>query len=89
MKKVFVCSLCHNGVLGGGLYVDDTAITYKTNKLTVAKEYRNLVLPLNEIRQITWNWILATVTLTSGTQYRFLIFNKPGFEKCYQQLSQQ
>lgn len=89
MRKVFVCSLCHNGVLGGGLYVDDTAITYKTNKLTVAKEYRNLVLPLNEIRQITWNWILATVTLTSGTQYRLLIFNKSGFEKCYRQLRQQ
>lgn len=89
MRKVFVCSLCHNGVLGGGLYVDDTAITYKTNKLTVAREYRNLVLPLNEIREITWNWILATVTLTSGTQYRFLIFNKSGFEKCYQQLRQQ
>lgn len=89
MKKVFVCSLCHNGVLGGGLYVDDTAITYKTNKLTVAKEYRNLVLPLNEIRQITWNWILATFTMENGQQYRFLIFNKSGFEKCYQQLSQQ
>lgn len=89
MKKVFVCSLCHNGVLGGGLYVDDTAITYKTNKLTVAKEYRNLVLPLNEIRQITWNWILATFTMENGQQYRFLIFNKSGFEKCYQQLRQQ
>ena len=89
MKKVFVCSLYHNGVLGGGLYVDDTAITYKTNKLTVAKEYRNLVLPLNEIRQITWNWILATFTMENGQQYRFLIFNKSGFEKCYQQLSQQ
>ena len=89
MKKVFVCSLYHNGVLGGGLYVDDTAITYKTNKLTVAKEYRNLVLPLNEIRQITWNWILATFTMENGQQYRFLIFNKPGFEKCYRQLRQQ
>ena len=89
MKKVFVCSLCHNGVLGGGLYVDDTAITYKTNKLTVAKEYRNLVLPLNEIRQITWAWIMATFTMENGQQYRFLIFNKSGFEKCYQQLSQQ
>ena len=89
MKKVFVCSLCRGGILGGALYVDDTAITYKTNKLTVAQEYRNLALPLEEIQQITWNWILATVTLTSGAQYRFLIFNKPGFEECYQQLRQQ
>ena len=71
MKNVFVCSLCHNGVLGGGLYVDDSAITYKTNKLTVAKEYRNLVLPLDEIQQITWNWILATATMANGKEYRF------------------
>ena len=89
MKRVFVCSLCRGGILGGALYVDDTAITYKTNKLTVAKEYRNLALPLEEIQEIAWNWILATVTLTSGTQYRFLIYNKPGFEKCYRQLRQQ
>ena len=54
MKKYFICSLCHNGILGGGLIVDDNSVTYKTNKLTVAPEYRNLVLPLKEIRDITW-----------------------------------
>ena len=40
MKKVFMCSLCHNGLLGGGLYLDSNSITYKTNKLTVDKKYR-------------------------------------------------
>ena len=86
MKKAFVCSLCHNGVLGGGLYVDDTAITYRTNKLTVAKEYRNLVLPLRQIRDITWKWILATFTMENGQQDRFLIFNKKGYGTFYQQV---
>ena len=33
--KSFVCSLCHNGILGGGLYLDSQSLTYKTNKLTV------------------------------------------------------
>ena len=41
--KVFICSLCHNGILGGGLYLNAQSLTYKTNKLTVDKKYRNLV----------------------------------------------
>lgn len=48
--KSFVCSLCHNGILGGGLYLDSQSLTYKTNKLTVDKKYRNLVLPMQEIK---------------------------------------
>lgn len=44
--KSFVCSLCHNGILGGVLYLDSQSLTYKTNKLTVGKKYRNLVLPI-------------------------------------------
>ena len=36
--KSFVCSLCHNGILGGGLYLDSHSLTYKTNKLTVAEK---------------------------------------------------
>ena len=52
--KSFVCSLCHNGILGGGLYLDSQSLTYKTNKLTVDKKYRNLVLPMQEIKEISW-----------------------------------
>ena len=76
--KTFICSLCHNGVLGGGLYLDRQTLTYKTNKLTVDKKYRNLVLTLQEIKEISWKWIIfpiATVNMTSGEKYRFIIFN--------------
>ena len=31
--KYLVCSLCHNGVLGGALYFDSQSLSYKTNKL--------------------------------------------------------
>ena len=64
--KSFVCSLCHNGILGGGLYLDSQSLTYKTNKLTVDKKYRNLVLPMQEIKEISWKWIvfpIATVNM--------------------------
>ena len=50
MRNVFMCSLCHNGILGGGLYLDHQDVTFRTQKLTVSDQYRNLILPLNEIK---------------------------------------
>ena len=89
--KVFVCSLCHNGILGGALYLGGESLIYKTNKLTVDKKYRNLVLPMSEIKEITWKWIVfpvATVFMKSGEFYRFIIFNKSRFEKSFNELYQ-
>lgn len=79
MKKVFMCSLCHNGLLGGGLYLDSNSITYKTNKLTVDKKYRNLVLPLSEIKEVTWKGIIATIQMNNNEEYKIMIFNKNRF----------
>ncbi len=91
MRKSFVCSLCHNGILGGGIYIEDNSITYKTNKLTVDRKYRNLVLPLHEICELTWKQIVfpvATFRMTSGEQYKFIIFNKKRFNKYYTEVKQ-
>ena len=92
MKKSFMCSLiCHNGILGGGLYIENNAITYKTNKLTVDRKYRNLVLSLNEIRELTWKWIIfpiATFHMMSGENYKIIIFNKRRFKKYYAEVKQ-
>ena len=88
--KSFVCSLCHNGILGGGLYLDNQSLTYKTNKLTVDPKYKNLTLPMQEIKEILWKWIVfpvATVNMKNGEHYKFIIFNKPRFEKCFQEYS--
>lgn len=92
MRKAFVCSLCHKGILGGGLYLDETSVTYRTNKLTVDKKYRNLVLPLSEIQEVTWKRIVFPVAafhMASGDVYKFLIFNKPRFERYYQEFRAQ
>ena len=87
MKKTFICSsICPGGILGGGLYLDDKALTYKTNKLTVDAQYRNLVLPLAEIKEISWKRILfpiATVHMKHGGDYKFLLFGKARFEECF------
>ena len=88
--KSFVCSLCHNGILGGGLYLDSQSLTYKTNKLTVDKKYRNLVLPMQEIKEISGKWRvfpIATVNMKNGELYKFIIFNKSRFAKWFQEYS--
>lgn len=84
MKGVFIASLCHNGILGGGLYLDDNSIIYRTNKLTVDARYRNLVLPLDRLERVEWNWVIfpiATFYMRGGEKFTFIIFNKWRFEK--------
>ena len=92
MKKTFMCSLiCHNGIVGGALYLDENSLTYKTNKLTVDRAYRNLVLPLNQIAELTWKWIVfpvATFHMASGEKYKVMIFNKRRFQKYYAEVRQ-
>ena len=86
MKEVFICSLVHNGILGGALYVDEQSITYRTNKLTVSKELRNLVLPISEIQDVTWKWVvfpIATFHMLDQRNYKIIIFNKWRFEKVF------
>ena len=82
-----MCSLiCHNGIIGGALYLDENSATYKTNKLTVDKAYKNLVLPLDEIAELTWKWVVfpvATFRMKNGEEYRLMIFNKARFLKYY------
>ena len=86
MRKIFMCSLCHNGILGGALYLERASLTYKTNKLTVDKKYRDLVMPLNEIKGVCWKWFLfpvATFNMENGEKYSFMIYNKSRFVKSF------
>ena len=86
MKSYFVCSLCHNGILGGGLIVDESTITYKTGKVTVDKKYRNLILRRDDINALSWKQFIfpiASFEMKNGEKYSFLIFNKSRFMKVY------
>ncbi len=88
MRKVFLCSLCYKGILGGGLYLEPKSLTFRTNKLSVNEKLRNLVLPLKEIEEVTWKWIVfpvATFHMKNGEAYKMIIFNKSRFCKWYQE----
>ena len=78
--------ICRGGIVGGGIYIDEESITYRTNKLTVDKKYKNLVLPLDEIRELSWKWVvfpILTLTMANGEKHKLMIFNKKRFNKCY------
>ena len=84
MKKVFMCSLVKGGLLGGAIYVEPESVTYKTNKLTVDKKYRNLVLLKKDIKEITWKRVVfpvVTCRMANGEEYSVMSFNRAGFEK--------
>ena len=86
MKSYFICSLCHNGLLGGGLIVDENTITYKTGKVTIENKYRNLVLNRNNIISITWKRIIfpiVTFKMKNGEDFSFMVFNKSRFMRIY------
>lgn len=84
MNVPFACSIIYGGVLGGWIYIEGEGLNFRTGKLTVEERIRNLNLPYEEIKDITWKTVLfpvATVSLKNGEDYRFLIFNKRRFEK--------
>lgn len=89
MGNVFACSLCHKGLIGGGLYLEAEGVTFRTNKLTVDKKLRNLNLPVKEIKEITWEQVLfpiATFHMENGENYKLMIFQKARFCKRYQEI---
>ena len=54
------------------------------------KKYRDLVMPLQEIKEISWKWMIfpiATVDMKNGELYKFIIFNESRFEKWFQEYS--
>ena len=78
MKKYFIVSLVKNGIIGGSIVADEMAITYRTNKLTIPQEYRNLVMKYEDICKVTkgWLFILPTVMvkMRNGNEYKFAMF---------------
>lgn len=88
MRKAFMCSLIHRGILGGGLFLDQRSVTYVCNKLTIEEKYKKLSMPFEHIDNLVWQQIffpIAVFQMRSGETYRFLIFNKNRFMKYYQE----
>ena len=83
MEKIYVASLCKNGLLGGGLVLEDERITYGTTKLQVPPEIRNLQLPYCRIKSVGKSWALflptVTIQMQDGREWKFFILRRNSF----------
>ena len=83
MEKTYIASLCKNGLLGGGLFLDDERVTYRTGKLQVSPEIRNLRLPFCRIKSVEKSKALflpaVTIGMEDGRAWKFVVFGRKGF----------
>ena len=83
MEKTYVASLCCQGLLGGGLFLDDERVTYRTGKLQVPAEIRNLQLPFCRIKGVEKSKALflptVTIEMQDGRAWKFLVFGRNSF----------
>ena len=84
MEKMYMASLCYSGgLLGGALYLDDERVTYRSTKLQVPPEIRNMPLPYCRIRRVEKSkaLFLPTVTIETedGRERKFLVFGRNSF----------
>lgn len=83
MKKSFYGSLCHKGIRGGAIFITDNAIIYKNQTLTLPDEYKNIIIPFCEIKEIKNGWTLLfpaiIIYLKNQNTYKFIIFNRNKF----------
>lgn len=77
MKRVYAASLCKNGLLGGELYIDDEKITFRTGKITVPPQIRNLELNFKDVECIHKESFLilsiAVIRMNNGEEWKFFV----------------
>ena len=89
MKEYFIASFCRNGLIGGGITADEEGLTYKTGKLTVSPEIRNLEMKYRDIKGFTKKWVLCfpvfSIDMNDGETYQFIIFSPGKFASLLQE----
>ena len=83
MRKIYAASLCKNGLLGGGLYIDEVKVTFRTGKVTVPARLRKLEMHYDDIEKITEGSLLllpsVTIKLKNEEEWKFVVFARRDF----------
>lgn len=83
--KAFPVSLCREGILGGGLYVGEDRVTYRTGKVTVSPSLRKLELHADDISSVKTGHSFAfpavTFCMKNGENFKFLVFTPKALMK--------
>lgn len=78
MHNYFLASLCKSGLLGGGLIADETALHYRTGKVSVSPEIRHIVMPYEEILSVVpgraFIFPVLTLSMKDGKTWKYVVF---------------
>jgi len=89
MKPYFLASICKNGILGGGLIAEESALHYRTNKSTVPPEIRHIIMPYDHILSACPGWLLCfptlSLTMKDGAQWKYVVFGRRRLMKLLRQ----
>ena len=90
MRDVFAASLCRQGILGGAVCLKEDKMIYKTNKASVAPQYRKVEMKFSDIDGVDSErkllFPIVTVRKKNGNAYRFIVFNRKKFLNRYTEL---
>lgn len=79
MRSVYAASIIWRGILGGGIIVESDKMTYKTGKLLLPENIKNLEMPYSIIKEITAGYFLCfpIIDVVLPTEhYKFIVFNR-------------
>lgn len=86
MKEAFYGSLCYEGLRGGAIQVNDQAVIYKNQTLTLPDEYKNIEMPFQDIEKVEKGraglFPAVTIYLKNGKKYKLVVFNRKKFLGC-------
>jgi len=87
MRNIFAASLCRQGILGGALCLEEDKMIYKTNKVSVAPQYKRVEMKFADIDGVDSGRMLLFPTVTvrkkNGNDYKFVVFNRKKFLNRY------
>ena len=83
MKRLYIASICENGILGGCIAAGDESMTFKTGKVTVSPKLRNLEMKYGDIQSFSRKWVLCfpvySISMNNGDCYKFILFGPGSF----------
>ncbi len=81
MKNIFWVSLCYKGAHGGGLYLKEDRLIFRTNKLQLPESMKHISIRYEDLDKVSFSSALAifpavTINLKDGSSYKFITLSR-------------
>ncbi|MDR0928813.1 MAG: hypothetical protein LBM74_03755 [Oscillospiraceae bacterium] len=82
--KTFLASLCYKGAHGGGLYLHDDHLAFRTDKLLLPADKKRLRIDYKDIAAVKMDkaaglFPAVTITTHRGESTKFILFRRNSF----------